>query len=152
MRVSYRIWQWTWGVLQTLSGLVLFLLHRKDEHFTYHGAVITVWEKSSSVSLGMFVFVTARPYFAEKYRGQIGGEELSGRLLVHEYGHTVQSLILGPLYLFLIGLPSALWAFFGAKRRRERQIPYGAFFTERWANRLGEWATGERSLGDLVID
>ena len=72
--------------------------------------------------------------------------------MVHEYGHTIQSLILGPLYLIVMGIPSALWAAFGSKKRREKQIPYGAFFTEKWANQLGEWVTGEKSIDNLVLD
>ena len=92
------------------------------------------------------------PFFAEKYEGQMTVEELSDRLLVHEYGHTVQSLLLGPLYLIVIGIPSVLWGFLGSKKRRDDQIPYGAFFTERWANSLGEWVTGNQSIGNLVLD
>lgn len=148
----YRIWQCTWGILQTFLGLVLFLLHCRDKHFNYHGAIVTVWETKSSISLGMFVFVTSEPYFVEKFKGQIGAEELSNRLLVHEYGHTIQSLILGPLYLILIGIPSTLWGFWGARNRKEKQIPYGAFVTEKWANHLGEIVSGEKSIGNLVID
>ncbi len=100
----------------------------------------------------MFLFVSSEPYFAEKFKGQIAFEELSNRLLVHEYGHTIQSLILGPLFLIIIGIPSALWAFFGGRKRKEKQIPYGAFFTEKWANNLGERVTGEKSIGNLVLD
>jgi len=148
----YRIWQCTWGILQTFLGAVVFLTHYRDKHFNYHGAIVTGWKAKSSVSLGMFVFVTSDPYFAEKFEGQIGVDELSTRLLVHEYGHTIQSLILGPLYLLLIGIPSTLWGFFGGKKRKERKIPYGAFVTEKWANSLGESVTGEKSIGDLVID
>ena len=148
----YRIWQCTWGILQTLLGAVVFLMHYRDKHFNYHGAVVTVWEARSSVSLGMFVFVTSGPYFTEKFEGQIGVEDLSNRLLVHEYGHTIQSLVLGPLYLFLIGIPSTLWGFLGGTKRKEEQIPYGAFFTEKWANTLGESVTGEKSIDELVID
>jgi hypothetical protein len=152
MFLLYRIWQCTWGILQTLLGFAVFLMHRRDKHFWYHGALITVWEPKTSVSLGLFVFVTAEPFFAEKYAGQISVEELSGRLLVHEYGHTIQSLILGPLYLLIIGIPSSLWGFLGGRKRREQQIPYCAFFTEKWANRLGEWVTGEESIGNLVLE
>ncbi len=148
----YRVWQCTWGALQTLLGLVVFFLHYGDRHFSYHGAIITVWKARSSITLGMFVFVTSEPYFTEKFEGQISVEELSNRLLVHEYGHTIQSLILGPLYLILIGIPSTLWGFWGGKKRKEKQIPYGAFFTEKWANRLGERVTGEKSIDDLVLD
>lgn len=150
--IVYRIWQSTWGILQTLLGLIMFIIHIRSRHFNYHGAIITVWDAKSSMSLGLFVFVTSEPYFAEKYEDQIGIEELSNRLLVHEYGHTIQSLILGPLYLVIIGIPSTLWGLLGAKKRKEKQIPYGNFFTEGWANSLGEWVTGEKSLDNLVLD
>ena len=150
--IIYRIWQCTWGVLQTFLGLSMFLIHVKRKHFSYHGAIVTEWNMKSSMSLGLFVFVTSEPYFAPKYEGQISVEDLSNRLLVHEYGHTIQSLILGPLYLIVIGIPSTLWGFMGAKKRRDEQIPYGAFFTEGWANSLGEWVTGEKSIDKLGLD
>lgn len=150
--IIYRIWQCTWGILQTFLGVIMFAKHFKSKHYAYHGAIITEWNVKSSMSLGLFVFVTSDPYFAPKYEGQISIQELSKRLLVHEYGHTIQSLILGPLYLIIIGIPSTLWGFVGAKKRKDDQIPYGAFFTEGWANRLGEWVTGEKSIDMLVLD
>lgn len=154
MNGIYVLVQCTWGALQTLLGLAVFALHVKERHFRYHGAVVTQWKCRSSVSLGLFVFVTDRPYFAEKFKGEIPVSELAARLVVHEYGHTLQSLILGPLYLPVIGVSSTVWGFLPrlARRRRERGISYFAFFTERWANRLGELATKERSIGQLVID
>lgn len=148
----YKVWQCTWGLVQTMLGFIVFLKHYNSKHFVYHGAIITVWELKSSVSLGMFVFVTKQPFFAKKYEGKIDAKELSNRLLVHEYGHTIQSLILGPLYLVFIGIPSSMWGFFGEKSRRKNKIPYAAFFTESWANRLGEWVTGEKSIDNLVLD
>ncbi len=39
-----------------------------------------------------------------------------------------------------------------AKKRKEKQIPYGAFITEKWANSLGEYVTREKSIGNLVIE
>ena len=98
----YRIWQCTWGILQTILGLALYIKHYKNKHYSYHGAVVTEWNSKTSISLGMFVFVSAEPFFVKKYEGQISVAELSNRLLVHEYAHTIQSLILGPLYLLLI--------------------------------------------------
>lgn len=150
----YRIWQCTWGFLQTLLGLIVFVFHAGKKHFSYHGAIVTVWKGRSSVSLGMFVFVTADPYFAKKFAGRISTEELSARLLVHEYGHTIQSLLLGPLYLLLIGIPSTLWGFLPhlSTKRREEQRSYFDFFTEKWANHLAEHVLGEASMGHLVID
>ena len=115
---------------------------------------VTEWSDMSSVSLGMFVFVTAEPYFYKKLEGKYSKEELSSRLLVHEYGHTIQSLILGPLYLIAIGIPSTLWGWLPnlAQTRKTEQISYFSFFTERWANSLGEKVTGEPSMEFLVID
>jgi hypothetical protein len=152
--IFYCIWQCTWGFLQSLLGLIVFLLHSKDKHYFYHGAVITRWKDKSSVSLGMFVFVTDEPYFYEKLKDQYSMEELSARLLVHEYGHTIQSLILGPLYLIVIGIPSTLWGFLPNlnRKRKEEQISYFSFFTEKWANVLGEKVTRQKSMENLVID
>ena len=150
--ILYAIWQCTWGILQTFLGFLVYIRHIKCKHFWYHGALVTIWDSKSSVSLGLFVFVTAEPFFAKKYEGRIPVEELSDRLLVHEYGHTIQSLLLGPLYLILMGIPSTVWGFLGSRIRKEKQIPYGAFFTEKWANQLGEWATSQKSIGDPVLE
>ncbi len=154
MRILYPVLQCTWGVLQTLLGLCQFLMTAKCRHFLYHGAVVTVWDKPSSVSLGLFVFVTGEPFFYEKLKDRYTKEEMLSRLLVHEYGHAVQSLILGPLYLIAMGIPSTLWGFLPscARKRKEKQISYFSFFTEKWANALGEKVTGEESLGQAVID
>lgn len=150
----YRFTQCTWGVLQTLLGFLVFLFHIKERHFSYHGAVVTKWKGKSSVSLGMFVFVTNEPYFYEKLKDEYTKEELSGRLLVHEYGHTIQSLILGPLYLIVIGIPSTLWGFLPScyNKRKNENVSYFSFFTEKWANILGEKATGLKSMENLKID
>ena len=153
-KIAYILIQCTWGVLQTMLGLIVFLAHRKDKHYFYHGAIVTEWEAPSSVSLGMFVFVTKKPYFYEKLKGDYTMEELSRRLLVHEYGHTVQSLILGPLYLIVMGIPSTLWGFLPccANRRKNENVSYFSFFTESWANSLGERWLKEKSMEKLVID
>ena len=149
----YRIIQCTWGGIQTLLGSFIFLLHRNDRHFSYHGAIVTQWKANSSVSIGMFVFVTDEPYFCEKLKGSYSMEELSRRLLVHEYGHSVQSLILGPLYLIAMGIPSTLWGFLpSCAKKRQQGVSYFSFFTERWANTLGEKVTGEVSMEQLCID
>jgi hypothetical protein len=153
-KIIYRLLHCTWCLPQTLLGFMVFLCNRKAKHFCYHGAVVTQWDAKSSVSLGMFVFVTDEPYFYDKLKDEYTMQELSDRLLVHEYGHTIQSLILGPLYLILMGIPSTLWGFLPSlnKKRKEERISYFAFFTESWANALGEMVTGRKSMEKLVID
>lgn len=152
--VLFCVWQCTWGVLQSTLGLLVFLFHVRDKHYLYHGAVITEWEGKSSVSLGVFVFVTKEPYFYQKLKDDYTMEELAQRLLVHEYGHTIQSLLLGPLYLFVMGIPSTLWGFLPSlsKKRKKENLSYFSFFTEKWANYLGEKVTGQKSMEFLVID
>lgn len=153
-RIAYFVWQCTWGFLQSALGLLVFILHIRDRHYFYHGAVITEWKDKSSVSLGMFVFVTNEPYFYDKLKDKYTMEELSQRLLVHEYGHTIQSLILGPLYLLVIGIPSTLWGFLPSlnRKRKNEGLSYFSFFTEKWANYLGEKVTCQKSMENLVID
>lgn len=152
--ILYCLCQCTLGILQTLLGFFVLLFHIREKHYFYHGAVVTEWSDKSSVSLGMFVFITAEPFFYDKLKDEYTMEELSSRLLVHEYGHTIQSILLGPLYLIIIGIPSTLWGFlpYCAKLRKERQLSYFSFFTESWANALGENVTHQKSMELLLID
>ena len=120
----FALAQCTWGFLQTLPGALVFLACPGCRRGLYRGAVVTRWRSRRGLSLGLFLFVPE------------GADE---RLLAHEYGHSLQSLLLGPLYLLVIGLPSVIWAGFPAleRRRVRRQVSYYAFYTERWADRWG---------------
>ncbi len=152
--ILYGIVQCTWGFLQSMLGFILFILNVKNRHYFYHGAVVTKWKSNSSVSLGMFVFITEEPYFYDKLKKAYTKQELSHRLLVHEYGHTIQSLILGPFYLIVMGIPSTLWGFlpYFNKKRINNRLSYFSFFTEKWANFLGERVLKEKSMENLIID
>lgn len=101
----------------------------------------------------MFVFVTDDPFFFyEKQRARYAEPAFARMLLVHEYGHTVQSLLLGPLYLIAVGLPSLLWSYLpgAARKRKEGGASYFSVYPENWANRLGERVAREPSLGRAV--
>lgn len=145
----YSLTQCLWGLPQTLAGFVLFLANIRKKHYCYHGAIITEWDSLSSVSLGLFLFVTKERIPAVRRPDPDSRKKAGTPLVVHEYGHTVQSLILGPLYLPVVGLPSLLWA--NRKkyvRMRMKGTPYSAFWTERTANMLGEMATKDISFRD----
>lgn len=113
-----------------MLGLILLLLHRREPRENYRGSIAVRWKRRSSVSLGMFLFLapSCRPFSTPE------------ELLRHEYGHSVQSLLLGPLYLIVVGIPSVLWARLPrCVRKRQREgISYSAFYTERWADALGK--------------
>ena len=150
--ILYIVIQCTWGILQTLLGFMVFLINIKNKHYFYHGAIVTERNLPSSVSLGMFVFTTTNPMKDKRIENKIPDEELSQRLLVHEYGHTIQSLILGPLYLIVMGIPSTLWGFLPYfQKKRDNGVSYFTFFTEKWANFLGEKVTKEKSMEDAIV-
>ncbi|MBR6534662.1 MAG: hypothetical protein IKT65_03695 [Clostridia bacterium] len=154
MKLLYILVQCTYGILQTFLGGIIFLINVKHKHCFYHGAVITYWKLSSSLSLGMFIFVTDNPYCYPSLHSKWSPPEVCERLIVHEYGHTIQSLILGPLYLIVMGIPSFLWAFIPAlnRMRKEKSISYFSFFTERWANHLGEKVLKKKSMENALIN
>ena len=138
-RMLYGLVQWTWGLPQNLLGGLLTLLYRKREHFCYRTTYVTRWPRSGSMSLGMFLFLgKTAASLPEDARNAF-----EARILVHEYGHTIQSLILGPLYLPVIGLPSLLWACvpFFLRLRSRKHISYFSMYQEKWANHLGARVT-----------
>lgn len=125
--------QFTWALPQNLFGFILTRKYRngkKENFFTskiyYHN------EKWGGISLGMFIVINGKK-----------DEDWINTTKVHEYGHTIQSLILGPLYLFVIGIPSMIWC--NAKKynamRKEKGVSYFDFYPEKWANYLGEKIT-----------
>jgi len=56
----------------------------------------------------MFAFVGLDLEMDKRLENRIPDDEIEQRTLVHEYGHTIQSIILGPLYLLIIGIPSSI--------------------------------------------
>lgn len=90
---------WIWQLPQNLAGLAVLLFCRgKRETWEHDGSGYRLYSVryKFGVSLGMYAFV---------YRGWI---RLYPNDAKHEHGHQIQSRYLGPLYLILIGLPSAL--------------------------------------------
>lgn len=129
-RFLYILCQWTWGLPQNLVGGAFYLWYRARgcPHFRYRGALAVIWPKRiGSMSMGRHLFLY-RDWKPEDHA-----------LLAHEYGHTIQSLFLGPLYLLLVGLPSVLWAglpVFVRLRRRTRRSYYSVY-PEKQASSLG---------------
>ena len=120
------ILQCTWGFLQTFLGAILLLwcvVFCKQKPFRYRDSIACVLpNKSGSLSLGLFFFLHPK---AEK-------NEFTKR---HEWGHTRQSLMLGPLYLLVIALPSSVWCNCFRRYREKNDVSYFVLFTEKWANK-----------------
>ena len=129
MSVLHTILHYSWCLPQTLLGLIIrgcgheeIVKCDKSWHSGY--LVGVAWLKDSMFSLGRHVFYPTD-----------GVITLTDKTIRHEFGHSKQSLILGPLYLPVIALPSLIWHwwYYAGKKKK---MSYYAFFTEKWANKL----------------
>lgn len=126
----------TWGAIMTIIGFVVALI------------LITFMAKSIRIS-----FYRGRMIIHFKYRS-FGGAGLglviisSGRegnytLLDHEIGHSIQNCWYGPLFIFLVAIPSAIryqmWDYLDKKYRSKYGIPkdYDSIWFEKQATELG---------------
>ena len=114
-----------WQLPQNIAALTYYLYLRFNGYvldiYDYGGIAVIVKSTLGSVTLGANVFVSYRA--SEETRK-------------HELGHTKQSVMLGPLYLIVIGIPSILWA--ATHKVIAPNKPYDWFFTEAWASKLGK--------------
>ena len=130
MRVLLYIWQLPQNLLALILTGIFSLKYGKPIWGDYKG-INYVWFKGwrSGVSLGNYVLI---------------GDWYSDRIdtVSHEYGHTRQSLFLGPLYLLLIGLPSGLGNLWDRTFHKnwDWYDSYKWYYSqpwEAWADRLG---------------
>ena len=121
-----KVLLYVWQLPQNLIGLLLRLFWKTEFKIEYKDKTIRVCSKfPSGISLGETILLkNAIPVDIK-----------------HEYGHTRQSLYLGPLYLFVIGIPSILWA---ATYKLFKKDYYTSFYTEIWADKLGGVKRQER--------
>lgn len=89
------VWQLPQNIVALLYYCYLCYNGYLLDVYDYGGIIVLVKNTSGSVTLGENIFLSSRA--SEETRK-------------HEYGHTRQSLMLGPLYFIVIGIPSILWA------------------------------------------
>lgn len=107
-----------WQLPQNLLGLLLRAIY-KGKDSTYNEVLVRrTTTMKGGISLGKYIIVNQ---WANK------------KTIAHEYGHCKQSLLLGPLYLLVIGLPSISHAAFCKCKNHS----YYDFFPEKWADKLG---------------
>lgn len=119
-----RILLWIWQLPQNLLGLLLMLILQGETKHKLGSVRFYYFSKfPGGVTLGEYIFVGTKKETTVK----------------HEFGHVIQSRILGPLYLIVIGLFSIGHAWLneviGCCDRHSDG--YYHFWTEKWANRLG---------------
>lgn len=129
-KILYWIVSLTWGGLMTFIGLiiafVLLLTGHKPYKFgyTFYFKVGKSW---GGLELGGLFITDSTP---------------SLHTLCHEHGHGFQNLWWGPLFPFVIGIPSAIRYWYREiKYHRKGKVPpttYDSMWFEGQASRLGE--------------
>lgn len=102
-----------WQLPQLMIGFII-------TRFLEYDSVsrVWLWNSKSGVSLGKYICVNRK---------------CSLNTIRHERGHSKQSLMLGPSYLIIIGLPSLV----GNITHRFIKFDYYKQPWERWADKLG---------------
>lgn len=119
------IWQLPQHLLAILYiGYLVMMCKDLGIDSRYKQAIVIPCVMRGAVTLGCYVFVGLN----SEYR----------KTVKHELGHTIQSKVLGPLYLIVIGIPSITYC--GLRRifPSLRKKNYYDFYTEKWANNLSE--------------
>ena len=123
-----------WELPQNLLGLSLLgveALTRSIVEIRLERERVMIESKGQAISLGLFVFWC---------RTSNRWHDLDERNRDHEYGHSIQSRRLGPLYLPLVGVPSTARAIYALAYREvtgRKWSRYYAGYPERWADELG---------------
>jgi hypothetical protein len=123
-----------WQFPQTIVGVILGrFIYKCTIRETYRGKSIFYFQQDlklrlSGCSLGEVIILN---------------ENCDKLSKDHEFGHSVQSRILGPFYLLVVGLPSAvfnnLWDRLFHKNwdYKKRKKWYYGRYPEKWADKLG---------------
>lgn len=110
-KTIYYILSWTWGIIMTLIGFSVYVVlrctgHKAEKHV--ESRYFNIGNSWGGVSFGPFFITDSRNYTPTKD---------------HEFGHSLQNCVWGPLFPFVICIPSAIrWWLFKFKTRRKRNI------------------------------
>lgn len=119
-----KVLSYVWQLPQNILGLFYRYIANVSNNVSDNKDYNVYFKTSKgSVSLGKYIFV------------YVNTSGLS-KTIQHEVGHYKQSLILGPLYLIVIGIPSIVWATLHSYISYFRKYSYYQFYTEKWANKL----------------
>lgn len=126
IKIIIKILLYLWQLPQNLIGLIVLLFYKikkSDIKKCENGIYIVPFFCAGGVSLGDYIFIL-----------ESNNDEFARK---HELGHRTQSKILGPLYLLIVGLPSALFNIISNHSYRFSKNYY-CRFPENWANKLGK--------------
>lgn len=113
-----------WQLPQNIIGLIFSkIVNKTNKSYLYQFQDIDITITNSikgGVSLGKYIIVGIN---CNNYN-----------IISHEYGHYLQSKILGPMYILIVGIPSIIHNIYYSTFNKE--YDYYSVYPEKWANNL----------------
>lgn len=128
MKTLYYILNFTWGIIMNVFGLIgagaMLVLGKKP--IRHAGSIVFhtghYW---GGVSLGVFSFVS---------------EESGWHTLNHEFGHSLQNALYGPLFPFIVAIPSFI-RYHKFNYNSKHDIPNEDYDAAWFEGQATEWGT-----------
>lgn len=122
----------TWGIIMSFIGFIamIVLLLRKTKHFKYRNTICFVIDGYwGGLTLGFVILIDSNN---------------SDYTKAHEYGHTIQNMLCGPMMPFIVCIPSVIryWYFnYLDSKHKETKHDYDDAWFEGSATLLGNYFT-----------
>lgn len=134
--VLIKFWQ---GPQMVLGVLVQWIYEIKDGIYTSYGRELHSGPYPYVVAVLQTRLIKGAVTIGDSIIMPDCNKSSAERIFRHEAGHVLQSIILGPLYLFVIGIPSLTWAALHTWCKPvAKRWAYEDFYTEAWAERLSK--------------
>lgn len=129
LKTIWLVFLTVWMGIQNIFGCFAWLWIKIWFGAKFNGVYFAVPKKSWGISLGWFIFI---------------GDKMRDKHIsfLHERGHLVQSKILGPLYMFTVGIGS--WYNYATCKSR---FDYHKFWCEKWADNISRIKRGKDAKG-----
>ena len=134
--VIFYVLSFTWGIIMSFIGLFpLVYCAIRGKVYIYHRRLYGILGSSNwgGISLGCFFFVCPSAHETDEKDGVY--------LKAHECGHGLQNCVFGPLFPFIVGIPSAIrywYRIYLSKVKKQTLKPYDAIWFEEQATELGK--------------
>lgn len=133
----YYVLNWTWGILMNIIGAVgvAFFKARGYEVKRHGGSYYVLCGGTGwgGVSFGMF-------FFYQENVTEYGKN--------HEYGHSLQNCLWGPLFPFVISIPSAV-RYWNRRMKQEKGIKLETSYDDIWfEGQATKWGTDTAKFWD----
>ena len=134
--IAYWFTQLTWGIIMTIIGAVATLISVSfldgKIHRNGYGFITEVKGNWGGVSLGAFALCGSYNQILSGYYDK----EFYAHIRKHEFGHSIQNMMMGPLFIFIVAIPSGIR--YQLSRAGRLKNPYESIWFERTAT---EWGT-----------